>query len=592
MQVASQKQKIRRAFKSEAWQQECWEHFDNVGEYRYAMTWQAMAGSRADLVVEQLNEQTGEWAEVTTGPAVDYLDELLDSCGGKNQFLYTEFLHLGVPGESFVIGQDVTDSAGTVIGYRWRVVEAGELDLTKNPPTVMNPETDEAEDISDDALIIRVWRPHPRDAAKADSPSHAVLSVLREIENIGKHIGATVDSRLAGNGLLLLPKEVSITTTDGVTVDGNAQQNTSDPFMQVFTEAALAAIADRDSPAAVIPLIARMPGEHIQHVRHVTFGTIFDAQALPLRDAAIKRLALGLELPPEQLLGLGDTNHWSAWQIEEAGVKTSIEPVLGLVVDALTRQYLVPLLKVGGVIGEFRVAYRVDKLILRPNRAQDAITLHGMGLVGDKTVREATGFDESDAPTLDELRRTILIDLARTGKIDPYTGTALGLPPTAVDKEGIPDAPQTQVPPALMPGPGGDIQPDPTPSSTPGQPAPSNPAPVRSSGLLHAAEPLVLRALERAGAKMRTRSDMTRLASVPTHETHLHLPTADTARLLAGAWSLVPTVADLHGVDGDQLSAALNTFTAGLIARREPYSREARARLAARLAALPNGVAA
>lgn len=589
MQVASKRDKIRRAFTREAWQQECWEHFDNIGEYRYAQTWLAMAGSRAELVVEQKNND-GEWVEVSTGPACDYLNELLDGCGGKNQFLYTEFLHLGVPGESFIIGQDVTDLAGTVIGYRWRIVDAGELDLTVTPPTVTNPETDEAEPIGEDALILRVWRPHPREAGKADSPSHAVLPVLREIEHIGKHIAATVDSRLAGNGVWILPKEVSITTADGVTVDGNAQQTQDDPFMQTLVQAMVQPIADRDSPAAVVPLVIRMPGEFVQAAvnGHIKFGTDFDQQALPLRDAAIKRLALGLEMPPEQLLGLGDTNHWAAWQIEEAGVKTAIEPVLGLICDAITRQYLTPLLKVAGTPGQFRVYYRVDQLILRPNRAQDAITLHGMALVGDRTVREATGFDEGDAPTLDELKRTILIDLARTGKIDPYTGTALGLPPTAVDKEKIPVAPESQVPPALQPGAGGDIKPNATPQSSPEPATPAAGGPLLSSGaLLSAAEPLVLRALERAGSKMRTRSDKTRFASIPAHETHLHVDAADPHRLLDGAWSLVASVAELHDVNPDQLAATLHTFTVGLLSRKERYGRESRRILDARLAVLP-----
>jgi hypothetical protein len=36
-----------------------------------------------------------------------------------------------------------------------------------------------------------------------------------------------------------------------------------------------------------------------------------------LRREAVERLAIGLDMPPEVLLGLGDSNHWSAWQVDE-----------------------------------------------------------------------------------------------------------------------------------------------------------------------------------------------------------------------------------------------------------------------------------
>lgn len=572
--------KIKRAIKYESWQDELWGFYDSCGEFRYSVDWTGQAGGRAELeVVKQ--EPGKDPVKVTSGLPVEYLDELLDSCGGPAQFIQGVMVHLVCPGESWVVGQDIVDdTTGQVVSYRWQILDASEFDTTGGITKVPNPDTGEKEQLGDSALLIRIWQAHPRKKNLANSPARAVLGVLREIENIGKHIGATVDSRLAGNGVLLLPKEVTLTAASGETVDA---QTNRDEFMAKLTEAMITPIGDRDSAEAVVPIILRMAGEFIDKVKHLTFGTTFDAMAQTLRDNAIRRLALGLDLPPEQLLGLGGTNHWSAWQIEEAGVKVVIEPKLQLICDALTTQWLVPMLEAANVLDAdlYRVRYKVDKLILRPNRSEDAFKAYDRGEIGGRALRDATGFNDGDLPSDQELQRMLMIELIRLGKVD-LQGKSLARPDISPGEEipGITPPPGETKPPQSLP---------PAPSQRPADPTPKSSAAETATALLAAAEALVLRALERAGNKRRGRGDRNNptLASVPDHKTHMHLSVSpeEVERLLENAWSLAASTAELHGVDPVMFQGALHGFTKALLIAGVPYDVKRRPTLATTLAA-------
>jgi hypothetical protein len=163
-------------------------------------------------------------------------------------------------------------------------------------------------------VVTRIWRPHPRQHSEADSPTRAVLPVLREIERLSQYLLAQTDSRLAGAGIAVFPTEISfpVTAEDGTSREGS----TATDLMQVLAEAMLTSISDRDSAAAVVPIVLQTPGEYVDKIKHISFDTPLSQQIAELRQAAVGRLALGMDLPPEIITGLGDTHLWSAWQLE------------------------------------------------------------------------------------------------------------------------------------------------------------------------------------------------------------------------------------------------------------------------------------
>src|SRR3546814_7696452 len=106
------------------------------------------------------------------------------------------------------------------------------------------------------------------------------------------------------------------------------------------------------SAAAVVPLTVPIPDNGTgraaaDYVHFQTFSTPFDEETRELREEAIRRLALGQDAPPEVLLGLGSMNHWGAWLVKEDTITTHVEPPLARFCDALTTQFLRPVLQIG-----------------------------------------------------------------------------------------------------------------------------------------------------------------------------------------------------------------------------------------------------
>jgi hypothetical protein len=531
---------LRSISKRKDWQVQAWEMYDEVGELHSATGWLAHSLSRCKLYVAELPEDSteGDPAPTTNDAAKQPLDELFGGPSGHPGMLSRFAIHLTVPGESYLIGLDLdTPDTGdnllapagetpTPVGpegvplvdepdatRRWLVASQDEFDQKDGKVTVRLPDSDQAVTVDvEKSTVIRLWRPHARKAWDADSPARACLGALRELVTASAKINADLESRLAGAGMLIMPSSATVARQgSGDATDATARESENlvdDPDYQTLIEAMVTPISDRDSASAVVPILVRVDDTSVDKVRHITFATPLDAKVLDLREAAIKRLALGLDVPPEVLLGMTDANHWTGWQIEESAVKLSVEPLLTLIVNALTVNYLRPALRLLGVadVERYVIWYDVSELVLRPNRFEQAYKLWQDGLVGSAAVLREGGFGEDDKPTSTEQARHLLLSLVMKNVSPdvarPYL-LALGLPapaPTANPEVG-PAAPPDE--PDTVDGESRDL-PDTTGNPDDGEPGGATAALVASAGALRAAglELAVLRALEIAGKRL------------------------------------------------------------------------------------------
>jgi len=162
----------------------------------------------------------------------------------------------------------------------------------------------------------------------------------------------------------------------------------------------LTPITDRSSASAVVPLVLTVPDEVTDKFNHITFDKQLDSEARAMREEAIKRFALGADAPPELLTGNADMNHWNGWLTREDVVSNHIEPVLGLICDALTTQFVRPVLLDNDYANadEYVVWYDVKHLVVRNNLSGDAKDLFAAGAISEMALRSANGFDDDDAP--------------------------------------------------------------------------------------------------------------------------------------------------------------------------------------------------
>lgn len=569
-----QQSTLRSIASRRPWQDQAWEFYDSVGELHSAVGWLGHALSRCKLYVGELPDDAtqGDPRPSEDDRAQAPLDELFGGPAGHAGMLSRLAIHLSVPGESFVIGLDMPSTAPaaadgplptpTPLGpdgqplaaggeRRWLVASTDEFEQDQSGRvTVQLPDSDRRVSVDvEQSTVVRLWRPHARKAWDADSPARACLDALRELVTCSAHINASLESRLAGAGMLIMPASATI-PTNGQNEDGDSPDALHDnPTYSRLIESMVTPISDRDSASAVVPILVTVDDQSVGNVKYITFATPLDANVQKLREAAIRRLALGLDVPPEVLLGMTDANHWTGWQIEESAVKLSVEPLLTLIVNALTENYLRPALRALGYTDADRyvVWYDVSELVLRPNRFEQALQLWREGMLSAAAVLREGGFSEDDLPTTVEQARALLLKLVLAGVAPdvarPYL-LALGMPapPPSAPAAGDQASPE---PPAIEPGADDRDLPE-----TPGDP--DNPAPagdastaalVAAAGELRIAglELAVLRALEIAGKRLLGGAGRQHRGRVdgPTWEIHTKLPAAeaDLDKLLTGAYA-------------------------------------------------------
>lgn len=546
--------KPKKYKKPASWYAQAWLYYDIVGEFRYACNWVGNVLSRVTLSVHHNGKETEDAA------AIEALAALFGGKDGQREMLRQLGIHFTVAGDSYIIGEDMGEAPD-----KWRVVSATRLKPVgaKDDPDGWKLGDKEL----DDPLVIRLWRPHPENDEKADSPSRAVLGVLAEIDGYGKDARSQLASRLARAGILALPDGMTFGSVRSSVPDGDeasalaqATNSTVDAFLIELMETIMEAIADPDSPAAQTPILLQAPGEFLDKIKHITFWTPFDDAVKENMEGAIRRLALGMDMPPEVLTGSGELNHWNAWQIEEASIKAHTEPLLQIITSSLNESYLWPLLVDGGMEMDAARQYTIyadtSKVRLRPNRSREAQELYEKGELNSKTMLIENGFDpETDAMTADE-RATWLTKKVASGSTTPE------LVAYALQLLGVPI-------------PGSMIQvPESAPTEAPSSPSlaehPDNPIPDIDEVDVSRAEVAVFRALERAGARLRTKH---KESLVPGYESvsnarlyrYAHLNGPIVEDILAGAWDALSEI-------GVKMSPRiLDEYVRHLFASSEPF---------------------
>lgn len=450
------------ALGSRSWQAEAWAAYDEVGEERFLASTLAGRLSQARLYVQHkpatgphssLRDDPTDVTDTAPGPTARLAEVVLAALGASQQdlgqMLQRLATNLFVAGEGWLVGvpRHVIDAAApssapavtapspdpALTDLVWRVLAVTEVSSvgSTGDRVRLNLGTDGSAPVevaADEVYMVRVWRPHPARYWEADSPTRACLPILRELIGLTRHISAQIDSRLAGAGILVVPSSASAALASDA-ADSSAY-GAPDPFVAALMDSMLRPIENRDDASAVVPLVVTVPDEAADKMSHLTFSTALDSGARDLRDEAIRRLALAQDAPPELLLGSGAMNHWGAWLTREDTVTTHIEPVLALICDALTSQYLRPVLLSAGLgedeVRTLSVGYDVSALVARPNRSEEALNLHRAGAVSDEALREASGFDDSDAKPLDE--RALMQALAMVSKRPDLMGT-IGIGP-------------------------------------------------------------------------------------------------------------------------------------------------------------------
>jgi hypothetical protein len=565
---------VRNRISDQDWQREAWRHYDICGELRFSAGRHAAALSQCRLYVAEVDDRGGAGEEVKDVKIQALSETMFGGPAAKAEALRTIGIDFYVGGECYIVAEGATNPKSDI----WYVVTANQIKKTgseykvKRPQTsgggtyVLKPKRD---------LLLRAWTPHPRDNDLADSPTRSVLPNLREIERLTQLTFSQIDSRLISAGLLLFPAGTSFPKPNG-------EAGTLNDLMSMVLEVARAQLTGTGTAAGLVPIMAEVPTDAAQKPEHLKFDTPLQGELEKKLEQAIRRLALGLDMDPNELLGMGSSNHWGAWQIDESSVKLFIQPVLARVCDALTQGYLVPALKALGVADpeKYTLWFDVSPLAVRPNRFEDAGILYDKGIIDAEEYRRSGNFSSETKPDDKELaiqRAWAAIQLDPSLLQQEQYAKLVGLPvsePPKPQQPMLPDAP----------GGGEGNQRDSAiqqqlglPQTESGGASPAQQGLTSSAALLPAAEMAVLRALELAGGRLLDRRTRGQFADVPRHELHTRVRPTDRVharKLLAGAFQHTATMAGHFGINPNDLIRTLEAYTVELLVRGYAHETE------------------
>lgn len=291
----------------------------------------------------------------------------------------------------------------------------------------------------------RIWQPDPEWSGLPFSHMVRLNMVCERYLVLARLVKAFALSRLATTGkIIAIADEFALesATPDGTAPNDDAGDGETDTFFDDLMAAGAEAILDPESAAAVMNLIIRGPKELIKDgINVIDISRSMEDVMLKLREEAIHEIALGINLPPEIILGIGATNHWNAEEIKTQSWLNHLEPRAYGILSASSQAFYRPSLLANDVDPEIvkrcLLWYDPTWFLGAPDLAESADAGLEHGAIGWSTWREAKGYSEEDAPSVQERAEYIAFHQALQVRTTVTEDTGGGEAP-AVEEAALP----------------------------------------------------------------------------------------------------------------------------------------------------------
>lgn len=474
------------------WQNRALYYTDAIGELHYASQFYARMLQRLRIFPATL-KSNGQVEEITSGPPLDLMNRIQDPGGGRTSILGMYGKLMFITGEGYLFGRGIGEGR-----ERWSFVwreelqfdDAGKVTHVLAPSlpyeTLNFSEGTYQEIPADSAVAYRMWTPHPRFSAWPDSPMHSVLEEAEELLVLSRSVLATATSRLVRAPLLCIPEEIAPAPPQPM----GDEDPLNDPFIRDFTAHLERAIEDPSLASSLAPYVLYAQAEWIDKIKPIVLhNTDTDYLERDLRTECLRRIARGLDLPPEVVEGMSDANHWAAWWISDDMWRSHGAPKAEQFCDDMSEAYLRPALREENYDGweEVVVGYDASAVVVNPDRSKDADQAWDRGAISYAAYRNAKNFTEQDAQSEEEhvewlAQHKVILD--ENGNPIPSTGGGAGV-----------GTEETIVNPGDEPG---------TPDGEPGPVSEGTNLPASAARLQGAAEMALVRCRELAGSRLRS----------------------------------------------------------------------------------------
>ncbi len=354
---------------------------------------------------------------IDEGEPVQLLSRIRDPGGGRASIMRSYGRLMFSTGEGLLFGrflgtanerwdfvwndeiQAIYGASEQITQYQWR------------PSPREQWQTFYAEDVPGEpkAVAYRMWSPSPAMSAEADSPMLAALEVCEELVLLTAAVRSTAVTRMV-NGLMVIPTELS---PNPAAVEGD-EDPMNNPFIQDFAEHIQSNIDNPGTASAAAPYVVEAAYDYIDRIKWISLhDPQTDYMERELRKEAIQRLAYGLDMPPEALTGIGESNHWAARQILDDMWVSHGASVAQQFAQDLASVYLRPALADVGYPDWENVTIIVDasEVTVPPDRSQDADQAADRGMISAEGYRRLKNIPADMAPSEEERQQWLAVKM-------------------------------------------------------------------------------------------------------------------------------------------------------------------------------------
>ena len=415
-----------------------WQWYSELGEVHYALSRGARIAGYVRLGAYKL-DANGNPGKQITGDTVEarVARRLSSPYGGTRALAERYFTLMKVPAECWLVRLRVD---GEIVGYDF--VGAEEWDLASVEEAMrsrkLKPDakvrritmpaakggggTALSIEIEARDILGRVWRPSARWIDMADSSLLSNETNCDLLSLLTKGLRAKLLNRLIANGVWYVPSELNDIRTAAPTGEGEERQLSSNKVVDKLLKSAIHGITNPGDPTSALPNFVVGPAAHSEAFRHITADLqVYDVE-MKLRQELIDRILMGLDVQPQDVKGMGDSNHWSAWAVSDDERRVNVQPEIETMCWALTEMVLRAEMREAGLpagrISNTIIWYDMTRANVKTNLAEDARQASDRGQISDSGARLLTGIDESLAPSEDERIRWVGRQIR-----DPYLAT-------------------------------------------------------------------------------------------------------------------------------------------------------------------------
>ncbi len=463
----------RDAAKSKPWHAEAWGYFDEVPEIKESIRYRGNQLGKVRLFVAVANpkDPTADPVPVTdpdsgvppsvATAATEELARLRSRMGGQAEIMRMLDMNLEVVGEAYLIGYServeetidpVTNLPRTEVTQAedWMIRSVSEVEVKGSGPSAKYLVKSDPSDTKGVELdkerdtIMRIWLRHPQWASQADCAMRGLLGECRILQVLCQQQLAHAYRALSA-GILTVPNELM---PKGPADPTQPDEETEDPLMDKLYEVLSAPIEDPTHPSTVQPGLLRGEAAHLHPdaLRLISFYDAAQVADIEARiEARIGRIARGLNLPVEKIMGHQSTTYANASQVDEDEFNDYLAPSAETAVEALTFAFLTPQLEeAGGETAAWAdrlfVWYDPSDLIAQPDAEKHALEAHQANTISDAALRKSFGFGDEDKPEpLELLQRAGLRRGILTADLTLALLNLLGIPIEVEDSAEVED---------------------------------------------------------------------------------------------------------------------------------------------------------